>query len=90
MALKESTKNIFNYVKEHEGEDFTAADIAEALGMEVRSVNGSLTGMQKKGWIAREVGETEVVHPETGKTMHKEIKLIRITAEGKNVDPDAE
>lgn len=89
MAMKESTKAIFNYVKENDGKDFTAADIAEALGMEVRSVNGSLTGMQKKGWIVREVGEAEVTN-EDGKVTHKEIKLIRLTATGRDADPDAE
>ena len=85
MAMKESTKAIFNYVKEHDGEDFTAADIAEAVGAEVRSVNGSLTGMQKKGWIVREEAEIEL---EDG--THKKVKFIRLTAAGKTADPDAE
>lgn len=84
MAMKESTKVIFNYVKEHDGEDFTAADIADAVGAEVRSVNGSLTGMQKKGWIAREEAEIEL---EDG--THKKVKFIRLTAAGKTADPDA-
>lgn len=85
MAMKESTKAIFNYVKEHDGEDFTAADIAEAVGAEVRSVNGSLTGMQKKGWIAREEAEIEL---DDG--THKKVKFIRLTAAGKTANPDAE
>ena len=85
MAMKESTKAIFNYVKEHDGEDFTAADIADAVGAEVRSVNGSLTGMQKKGWIAREEAEIEL---EDG--THKKVKFIRLTAAGKTANPDAE
>lgn len=85
MAMKESTKAIFNYVKEHDGDDFTAADIAEAVGAEVRSVNGSLTGMQKKGWIVREEAEIEL---EDG--THKKVKFIRLTAAGKTADPDAE
>lgn len=88
MAMKESTKVIFNYVKEHDGEDFTAADIADVIGAEVRSVNGSLTGMQKKGWIVREPGEVEV--EEDGKIVHKTVKFIRLTAEGKAADIDAE
>lgn len=84
MAMKESTKAIYNYVKDHDGEDFTAADIAEALGAEVRSVNGSLTGMQKKGWVVREEAEIEL----DDKT-HKKVKFIRMTADGKNADLDA-
>ena len=42
-ALKENSKNIFNYVKEHESENITAQDIADALGLGVRQVNGSVT-----------------------------------------------
>lgn len=34
-------------------ENFTAKDIADALGLALASVNGSLTGLQKKGHIER-------------------------------------
>ena len=43
MALKENSKIVFNYVKEHDGENFTAADIAEATGLRPQSVNGIVT-----------------------------------------------
>jgi hypothetical protein len=36
MALKENSLAIFNFVKENDGTDFTAADIAEALGLNVK------------------------------------------------------
>lgn len=85
MAMKDTSKAIFKFVKEHDGENFTAADIAEALGMEARSVNGSLTGMQKKGWIVREEAEVQL----EDKT-HKKVKFIRMTAVGHGVDIDAE
>ena len=43
MALKENSKIVFNFVKAHDGEDFTAQDIADATGLSVRVVNGIVT-----------------------------------------------
>lgn len=85
MALKENSKIVFNYVKEHNGEDFTAADIAEATGLEVRSVNGIVTSaFQRKGLMVREEAEVELADG-----THKKVKFIRMTEEGMNFDPDA-
>ena len=83
-AMKEKTRKIFNYLREHDGEDMTAADVAEALDLEVRSVNGSFTSFQKKGWGVREEAEIEL----EDKT-HKKVKFLRLTDEGRAVDPDA-
>ena len=83
-AMKEKTRKIFDYLKDHDGEDMTAADVAEALGLEVRSVNGSFTSFQKKGWGVREEAEVEL----EDKT-HKKVKFLRLTDEGRAVDPDA-
>lgn len=62
----------------------TAADVAEALGMEKRSVDGSFTSFQKKDWGIREEVEVEL---ENG--THKKVKLLRLTELGKTVDVDA-
>lgn len=43
MAIKENTRKILEYLKENDGQDMTASDVAEALGLETRSVNGSFT-----------------------------------------------
>lgn len=76
--LKENSLTIFNYVREHDGEDFTAQDIANATGIGVKSVNGSLTAMAKYHHIiTRE--ETEILG---GK-----VKFIRLTDEGREFDP---
>lgn len=83
-AMKEKTRKIFDYLKDHDGEDITAADVAEALDLEVRSVNGSFTSFQKKGWGIREEAEIEL----DDKT-HKKVKFLRLTDEGRAVDPDA-
>ena len=43
MAMKENSKKVFNYLKQINGTDVTAADVAEALGLEKRSVDGIFT-----------------------------------------------
>ena len=85
MAMKQATKDIFNYIKAHDGEDFTAKDIAEALDMNVKSVNGSVTSFQRKGYTIREEAEMTL---DDG--THEKVKLIRLTDEGRVFDPDAE
>lgn len=84
MALKPNSLTVFNYVKEHDGEDFTAADIAAATGLEKKSVDGIVTSaFQKKGLMVRIPAEVEL---EDG--THKPVKLIRLTDEGRNFNPD--
>lgn len=83
--LKENAKTVFNYVKEHNGEDFTAADIAAATGLEVRSVNGIVTSaFQRKGLMERVPAEVQL---EDGS--HKPVKFIRLTDAGLAFDPNA-
>ena len=83
-AMKENTRKIFDYIKAHDGEDMTAADVAEALGLDVRSVNGSFTSFQKKGYGVREEAEIQL---EDG--THKKVKFLRMTDAGRAFDPDA-
>lgn len=85
MAMKQATKDIFNYIKAHDGEDFTAKDIAEALDMNVKSVNGSVTSFQRKELTERV--EAEMTLPDG---THEKVKLIRLTDAGREFDPDAE
>ena len=85
MAKKLPTKNFFNYIKDHDGEDFTAKDIAEALDMNVKSVNGSITSFQRKGYVERVEAEMELADG-----THEKVKLIRMTPDGRVFDPDAE
>ena len=85
MALKENSRKVFDYVKAHDGEEMTAADIAEATGLEVRSVNGIVTSaFQKKGLMVRTPAEIQLADG-----THKAIKLISLTDAGRSFDPDA-
>ena len=84
--LKENSRKVYDYVKAHDGENMTAADIATATGLEVRSANGIITSaFQKKGLMERIPAEVE---KEDG--THKSIKLVSLTAAGREFDPDAE
>ena len=85
MAMKPETVEIYNYIKAHDGEDFTAKDIAEALSRNVKSVNGSITSFQRKGLTERVEAEMEL--PDG---THEKVKLIRLTDDGRSFDPEAE
>jgi DNA-binding MarR family transcriptional regulator len=86
MAMKENSLKVLEYVKSVDGQNITAADIAEATGLEVRSVNGIVTSaFQKKGLMERIPAEIEL---EDGS--HKAVKFIRLTDAGREFDPNAE
>jgi hypothetical protein len=85
MAMKENSKKVLNYLKEINGEKVTAADVAEALGLEKRQVDGIFTSaIQRKGLGIRTPAEIEL---DDGS--HKAVKFLSLTAEGMNFDPDA-
>ena len=85
MAMKENSKKVLNYLKEINGENVTAADVAEALGLEKRSVDGIFTSaIQRKGLGIRTPAEVEL---DDG--THKQVKFLSLTAEGMAFDPDA-
>ena len=71
-AMKENTKAIFMYLKEHNGEQITAQEIADALGLGVKSVIGSVNSFVKKEWAVRS----------------EPVKFISLTEAGLAVDPD--
>ena len=86
MAMSENTKKILMYLRENDGADLTSADIAEALDIPKKSVDGAVTsGLQRKGYSVREEAEIQV---EDGS--HKKVKFIKLTDLGRTVDPDAE
>lgn len=90
MAMKENSKAVLEYLKSINGADVTAADVAEALGLEKRQVDGIFTSaIQRKGYGLREPSEVEVVD-ENGKTSHKQVKFLRLTSAGMALDPDAD
>ena len=86
MAMKENSKKVLNYLKEVNGSNVTAADVAEALGLEKRQVDGIFTSaIQRKGLGIRTAAEVE---REEG--THKGVKFLSLTTAGMSFDPDAE
>ena len=85
MAMKENSKKVLNYLKEIAGENVTAADVAAALGLEKRSVDGIFTSaIQRNGLGVRTPAEIEL---EDG--THKQVKFLSLTPAGMSFDPDA-
>ena len=85
MAMKENSKKVLNYLKEINGENVTAADVAAALGLEKRSVDGIFTSaIQRKGLGVRTPAEIEL---DDGS--HKQVKFLSLTPAGMSFDPEA-
>lgn len=86
MAMKENTLKVFNYLKDMHGQNLTAADVAEALGLEKRSVDGIFTSaIQRKG-----LGVRTPVEIELADGTHKNVKMLSLTAAGMNFNPEDE
>lgn len=84
-ALKENSRKVLDYVRSMRGENITADDIADAVGLTSKQVNGIVTSaFQKKGLMERIPAEIEM--PDG---THKPVKFIRETEAGKAFDPDA-
>lgn len=86
MAMKENSKKVLNYLKGINGEQVTSADVAEALGLEKRQVDGIFTSaIQRKGLGVRTPAEIEL---EDG--THKAVKFLSLTPAGMEFDPDTD
>lgn len=83
--ITENSKMVLNYLKENDGKDLIAAQIAEATGLNSRQVNGVVTAFAKKGLMVRVPAEIE----NEDKT-HTAVKLIQLTDEGRAFDPEAD
>lgn len=84
-ALKENSKNIFYYVQAHESENITAQDIADALGLGVRQVNGSVTSAFCRKELMERVEAEKTLEDGT----HQKVKYIHLTEKGRAFDPEA-
>ena len=86
MAMKENSVKVLNYLKEVNGSNVTSADVAEALGLDKKQVDGIFTSaIQRKGLGIRTPAEVEL---EDGS--HRAVKFLSLTTEGLNFDPSVE
>lgn len=89
MAMSTNTINVLNFLKAHNGENFTAQDVADALDIDVKVVNGAFTsGIWKKGYGNRVEAEVEYTG-EDGNVLHKTVKFLTLTPEGMAFEPEA-
>lgn len=93
MKLKENSRMVYDYVKAHENENITAADIAEATGLTSRQVNGAITMafQRHKEEIDGEKVEVPLMERipaelEQEDGSHKAIKLIKLTDAGREIE----
>ena len=83
--MKENSKKVLNYLKEINGANVTAADVAEALSLEKKSVDGIFTSaIQRKGLGIRVPAEVALADG-----THKQVKFLQLTEAGMAYDPDA-
>ncbi|MBQ9657487.1 MAG: hypothetical protein IJV31_01805 [Clostridia bacterium] len=86
MAMKENSRRVLDYLKSINGQNVTAADVADALGLEKRSVDGIFTSaIQRKGLGIRTPAEIELADG-----THKQVKFLSLTDAGMAFDPTAE
>lgn len=101
VKIKENSYNVYQFVKEHEDENVTAKDIAAALGLDSRQVNGIITAAFQRH--REEVGDEKVIVPlmervegeleietEDGKVKHETVKFIKLTAAGRAFECECE
>ena len=74
MAMNANSKAILEFLKENHGKNMTAGQVAEALGMDKKSVDGAFTAFTRKelGYRAEDTVEGDV-----------EVKVLAITDAGK-------
>lgn len=86
MAMKPNSKTVLEYLKAHNGENLTASDVADAIGLEKKQVDGIFTSaIQRKGLGVRTPAEVEL---EDGS--HRAVKFLSLTPAGMAFDPDAD
>ena len=83
-AMKPDTRRVFEYIKAHNDEDITAADVAEALNLEKRKVDGIFTSALQR----KELGERIPAERENPDGTHDRVKLLHLTEAGMEFDPD--
>ena len=86
VAVSEKSLVVLNFLKENDGAKFTAEDIANATGMNTRSVNGIVTSglIKNKGLVVRVPAEIEL--PDG---LHKQVNFIELTDAGRAYDHEA-
>ena len=87
-----NSEKVLNFLKDNYGKEFSKQEIADALGISLSAVIGSINPLEKKGYskiVREEVVELEAA-TETRKAKTKTVKYHTLTEEGLAYDPVAE
>lgn len=86
--MKPNTRAVLDYLKDNDGKDLTAADVAEALSLTKKQVDGIFTAaFTRKG---KDLGFREEVEITLPDESHQKVKYFRLTDKGRSFNPDAE
>lgn len=86
MAMTENTRKVWEFLKANGDADMTAAEVAAALGMEKRQIDGIFTsGLQRK-----QLGVRVEAERENEKGTHDRVKFLKLTDAGLAYNPDEE
>lgn len=90
--ITENSEKVLNYMKKHFGEEFSKQQIADALGISVPAVTGSINALIKKGYAMDTRVEEVELEPatDTRKAKVKNVKYHTLTEAGLAYDPVAE
>ena len=78
FVYSEKAQAVLSYMQANQWADLMANDIANATGIETKSITGVLNGLQKKGLVERIEKEGFAK------------KVVKLTAQGATVDPREE
>ena len=82
---------VLNFLKQNYGKEFTKQEIADALGISIPAVTGSINGLVKKQYVTERLEEVEVEPAtETRKAKVKTVRHETLTEAGLAYDPIAE
>lgn len=90
--ITQNSEKVLNFLKSNYGSEFTKQDIAEALGISIPAVTGSMNGLIKKGYAVTTRTEEVEKSPatETRKAQIKNVPYHTLTEAGLAYDPVAE
>ena len=87
-----NSERVLNFLKEHYGNEYSKQEIADALGISLSAVIGSVNPLEKNGYtkITREEVIELAPATETRKAKTKTVKYHTLTEAGLSYDPVAE
>ena len=87
-----NSERVLNFLKENYGKEFSKQEVADALGISLSAVIGSINPLEKKGYSKVTREEVIELEPatETRKAKTKTVKYHTLTEEGLAYDPIAE